>query len=317
MRTRGRRAGPGRGAPAEGAVYARRPPREGSGQVHTAEGTVIDTTALRARRPWPARRAVDPDGPQGGDGRRPPSPSACSGSPPRGRRSTAGAAADDVVASAAPLPPRRPGALRRPRRRRRRRLDRSSCCRPRAPAAAPALRRRPAARPANGWPRSPAPTSAPTAAAAVDTIAEELPRVHGLRRGGAREQPAGTPVGAAYLRRASERMRTLILPAATAVYEDAAAELERSLPRRHAAVGRDGRGGRRRGLAVLAIVLAQLFVTCAQPTLAQRRAAGRRGRGRRRGRGDVRSCSAVRPTRWPSRATTGATSSRRCRRRGS
>ena len=100
----------------------------------------------------------------------------------------------------------------------------------------------------------------PEAAAAAQTLGRELP-IYADRVEAARTNSRlGFLVGAAYLRRASELMRTEILPAATAIYEDAALELDDRYT--------DGMGrpplvavAVTASLTLLAVVLTQLFVT--------------------------------------------------------
>ena len=100
----------------------------------------------------------------------------------------------------------------------------------------------------------------PDATTAASTIAEELPTYAGLVETARVNSRLEFPVGAAYLRRASELMRTTILPASTTIY-------------RAAAVGLDGRyrSGTdasaesvvlvAAGAVVVAVGLAQAFVT--------------------------------------------------------
>ena len=112
------------------------------------------------------------------------------------------------------------------------------------------------------------------ATTAAATIAEELPVVQRPGRGGAGEQPARAP-GRRRLPAAGARTRcvTTILPAATTVYEDAAAQLDDRYRDGTTAIGRRGSWLRPAAAAVLVVALAQLFVTSAHPALAQRRAA--------------------------------------------
>ena len=65
----------------------------------------------------------------------------------------------------------------------------------------------------------------PTARRAVTTIAAELPVYSGWVESARTNSRLGHPLGAAYLRRASDLMGSTILPAATAVYEEAARHL--------------------------------------------------------------------------------------------
>ena len=66
----------------------------------------------------------------------------------------------------------------------------------------------------------------PEAAAAAETLGSDLPIYADLVEAARTNSRLELLVGAAYLRRASELMRTEILPAATAIYEDAAVELD-------------------------------------------------------------------------------------------
>ena len=94
----------------------------------------------------------------------------------------------------------------------------------------------------------------------MSTIAEELPRYAGLVEAARVNSRLGHPVGAAYLRQASDRMRQTILPASTIIYEDAAGELD---GRYRAGTGAAtewivlGAGG----AVVVAAALTQAFVT--------------------------------------------------------
>jgi hypothetical protein len=100
----------------------------------------------------------------------------------------------------------------------------------------------------------------PDARAAVETLAEELPAYTGFVETARANSRQGFPVGAAYLRRASELMRVTILPAATTIYEDSVLQLD---DRYRAGTGRSGPSlvAVTAGLAVLAIVATQLYVT--------------------------------------------------------
>ena len=100
----------------------------------------------------------------------------------------------------------------------------------------------------------------PEAAAAAERLGSDLLIYADLVEAARTNDRLELLVGAAYLRDASKLMRTQILPAATAIYEDAAVELD--------ARYRDGTGGpplvalvATAGVAVLAILLTQLFVT--------------------------------------------------------
>lgn len=61
---------------------------------------------------------------------------------------------------------------------------------------------------------------------AVATIVTELPIYHGLIESARANNLQGFPVGKAYLRRASDRMRTTILPAATSTVDHAGRQLD-------------------------------------------------------------------------------------------
>ena len=94
-------------------------------------------------------------------------------------------------------------------------------------------------------------------------------------------------VGAAYLRDASELMRTEILPAATAIYKDAALELEDRYEDGTALPTAQSRSSVTAGLALLAILLTQLFVTSRSRRWLNAGLLVGRGHRRRRGRDDV------------------------------
>ena len=71
------------------------------------------------------------------------------------------------------------------------------------------------------------PNLSESAGPAIATIAQQLPVYTGLVESARTNSRLDFPVGAAYLRRASDLMRTSILPAATSVYDDAARHLYR------------------------------------------------------------------------------------------
>ena len=226
--------------------------------MHTAEGTVIDGATVRARASW----------------------SETSLSTPTGftvamlvsvvaaivfgvvatrttidRRS----AADDVVAEAAPLLLEAQAlyvAL----------ADADAAATTiylRAGAEAPALRRRYVDAVEQAMDRLAAIAGAdldPGARRAIATIAAQLPRYTGSVEAARANSRQRLPVGAAYQRRASELMRNEILPAATAVYEDAVVALDDRFD--------DGTRGSAptavavtAGLAVLVVFATHVFVT--------------------------------------------------------
>lgn len=66
----------------------------------------------------------------------------------------------------------------------------------------------------------------PSVQPAIETIARELPRYAGLVETARTNSRLQFPVGAAYLRDASDLMRVTLLPAATSAYEEAARDLD-------------------------------------------------------------------------------------------
>ncbi len=115
----------------------------------------------------------------------------------------------------------------------------------------------------------------------------------------------GHVVGDAYLRRASDKMRQEILPAATIVYEDAAVQLDdryRDGTRRSAAWAVAATAA----AAVLVVAVAQLYVTWrSRRWLNAGLLAAAADRGRRRGRDVARAA--------PSGGRPGRVARRRCR----
>ena len=301
-------------APPGGRVVrsARRFTRSGTGHVHTAEGTVIDVSALPARRRWLPVTLSTPAGLE----RWPMVATVVLGRLVRSRRHRA------PPSIAAPPPttwsarPRRCSST-----------PRTSTSR--SPTQMPPPRR------ASCAPGSSHASCAPryfddirraskrlTAVSATDpgrdrgrrqTLAEELPSTSTWSRRRGPTAASGFPVGAAYLRDASELMRTEILPAATAIYEDAALELDERYVDGTSA-GRRRRPGRRRGRGLAAVLFTQLFVT-ARSRRCSTSGSDRRDLRRRRRRGGL-----ARP-RPPGRSLEsrdeGADLVARCRRRGS
>jgi hypothetical protein len=104
------------------------------------------------------------------------------------------------------------------------------------------------------------PNLSEAAAQAVATLNEKLPRYAGLVEAARTNSRLGFPVGEAYLRRASDVMRTSVLPAAESIYEDAARHLYRgyrSGTSRRASVGILVGGG----VVVMLLLITQLLVT--------------------------------------------------------
>ncbi len=122
-------------------------------------------------------------------------------------------------------------------------------------------------------------------AASVETVSTELQRYAGLVEQARANNLQGFPVGTAYLRDASDLMQQTILPAADAVYSDAAHDLDQHY--------RDGDRSRSlqtalliaAGIALVLLVAAQILVAqrsrrLLNPGLARRDAAGDRARRR-------------------------------------
>ena len=153
------------------------------------------------------------------------------------------------------------GSLRRPGRRRCGGLDRVPPGRARAARASGPLRRRHRRRRRAAGAASPASPTCPTKPGpAIATIAQQLPVYTGLVESARTNSRLDFPVGAAYLRRASDLMRTSILPAATSVYEDAAQPPLPGLPVGHLADGWRRRARRPAGLLVVLLLGSQLLV---------------------------------------------------------